>query len=97
MAEWEIKKTLGECFGTGGVFEVGQEYFGMNMPNLNAIAEDGRWGLAHSEYLYDLIAVDAYRPPYIPWHLTTLEFFQNEPQWNNVFSIPLMQNHAISV
>ena len=27
MAEWEIKKTLGECFGSGGVFEVGQEYF----------------------------------------------------------------------
>ena len=25
--------------------------------------------------LYDLIAVDAYRPPYIPFHLTTVEFF----------------------
>jgi len=25
---------------------------------------------------YDLIAVDAYRPPYIPFHLTTVEFFQ---------------------
>jgi spermidine synthase len=25
---------------------------------------------------YDLIAVDAYRPPYIPFHLTTIEFFQ---------------------
>lgn len=58
------------------IIEVGQEYFGMNMPNLNEIAEDGRWGLAHSEYLYDLIAVDAYRPPYIPFHLTTVEFFQ---------------------
>jgi spermidine synthase len=23
-----------------------------------------------------LIALDAYRPPYIPWHLTTVEFFQ---------------------
>ncbi len=58
------------------IIEVGQEYFGMNMPNLNAIAEDGRWGLEHSEYQYDLIAVDAYRPPYIPFHLTTVEFFQ---------------------
>lgn len=27
MADWEIKKTLGECFGTGGAFEVGQEYY----------------------------------------------------------------------
>ncbi len=25
--------------------------------------------------LYDLIAIDAYRPPYIPFHLTTVEFF----------------------
>ena len=25
---------------------------------------------------YDLIILDAYRPPYIPWHLTTREFFQ---------------------
>ncbi len=27
MAEWEIKKTLGECCGTGRKFDVGQEYF----------------------------------------------------------------------
>ena len=26
--------------------------------------------------LYGVIAVDAYRPPYIPWHLTTREFFE---------------------
>jgi hypothetical protein len=48
----------------------------MNLPNLTAIPQDGRWGLEHSGKLYDLIAIDAYRPPYIPWHLTTLEFFQ---------------------
>jgi len=29
-----------------------------------------------SDKQYTLIAVDAYRPPYIPWHLTTQEFFQ---------------------
>lgn len=27
MADWEIKKTLGQCFGTGQEFAVGQEYF----------------------------------------------------------------------
>ena len=43
---------------------------------MNAIPEDGRYGLAHSNQLYTIIAVDAYRPPYIPWHLTTREFFQ---------------------
>jgi spermidine synthase len=58
------------------IIEVGQEYFGMTMPNLNPIAADGRWGLSKSEYQYSLIAIDAYRPPYIPWHLTTVEFFQ---------------------
>ncbi|MBI3159237.1 MAG: fused MFS/spermidine synthase [Chloroflexi bacterium] len=58
------------------IIQVGQDYFGMTMPNLNAIAQDGRWGLAHSGFRYDLIAVDAYRPPYIPWHLTTREFFE---------------------
>lgn len=57
------------------IIAVGQEYFGMTMPNLNAMAVDGRWGLETSEYQYDLIAIDAYRPPYIPWHLTTQEFF----------------------
>ncbi len=58
------------------IIAVGQEYFGMNMPNLNVYAADGRWGLEHSPYKYDIIAVDAYRPPYIPPHLTTREFFQ---------------------
>jgi predicted membrane-bound spermidine synthase len=58
------------------IIEVGRKYFDMNMPNLNAIAQDGRWGLEHSPYQYDLVAIDAYRPPYIPWHLTTREFFE---------------------
>jgi spermidine synthase len=60
----------------GQIISIGEQYFGMNQPNLNAIAQDGRWGLEHSSRKYDLIALDAYRPPYIPWHLTTLEFFQ---------------------
>ncbi len=58
------------------IIRVGQEYFGMTEPNLNAIAQDGRWGLEHSEHTYTIIGIDAYRPPYIPWHLTTQEFFQ---------------------
>lgn len=58
------------------IIEVGKKYFDMNEPNLYAIAQDGRWGLEHSNKKYTLIGVDAYRPPYIPWHLTTCEFFQ---------------------
>lgn len=58
------------------IIEVGREYFDMTEPNLNAIVADGRWGLKQSVHTYDVMAIDAYRPPYIPWHLTTVEFFQ---------------------
>jgi spermidine synthase len=39
------------------------------------VAQDGRYFLTNSERQYDVIAIDAYRPPYIPFHLTTREFF----------------------
>jgi spermidine synthase len=58
------------------IIEVGREYFAMDEPNLNAIAADGRYYLAQSERRYSVIGVDAYRLPYIPPHLTTVEFFQ---------------------
>ncbi len=58
------------------IVDVGRRYFDMNLPTLNVIVQDGRWGLASSPEKYDLISVDAYRPPYIPPHLTTQEFFQ---------------------
>jgi len=57
------------------IVEVGRKYFDMNSPNLTVFVQDGRWGMAHSAYDYDIISVDAYRPPYIPWHMTTVEFF----------------------
>lgn len=59
------------------IIEVGRTYFEMNEPNLNAIVADGRWGLARSRETYSVIGVDAYRLPYIPWQLTTREFFQD--------------------
>jgi spermidine synthase len=58
------------------IIAVGQEFFMMTMPNLNPVAQDGRWGWAKSDAIYTIIAIDAYRPPYIPWHLTTKEFFE---------------------
>jgi spermidine synthase len=58
------------------IIRLGRQYFDMNQPNLNAIAQDGRWGLERSSRRYSIIGIDAYRPPYIPWHLTTREFFQ---------------------
>src|SRR5512147_1266493 len=58
------------------IVEVGKKYFDMNMPNLKVHIGDGRLGLEQSPYKYDIIAVDAYRPPYIPAHMTTQEFFE---------------------
>jgi spermidine synthase len=58
------------------VMEVGRRYFDMTEPNLQALAQDGRWGLEHSPWRYAVIGVDAYRPPYIPWQLTTRQFFE---------------------
>jgi predicted membrane-bound spermidine synthase len=57
------------------IVEVGNEFFGMDIPNLSVYVQDGRWGLSTSKNTYDIISVDAYRPPYIPWHFTTKEFF----------------------
>jgi predicted membrane-bound spermidine synthase len=59
----------------GKIVEVGKKYFGLNLPNLNVYIGDGRLNLERSPYKYDIIAVDAYRPPYIPAHMTTQEFF----------------------
>ncbi len=59
-----------------GIVEAGRQYFAMNEPNLNVIVADGRWALNHLTRRYAVIGVDAYRVPYIPWHLTTQEFFE---------------------
>jgi predicted membrane-bound spermidine synthase len=60
----------------GEIAEIGREFFAMNEPNLNVIVADGRYALAKSDNSYDIIGIDAYRQPYIPFHLTTKEFFQ---------------------
>lgn len=57
------------------IIDVGRRYFDMNVPGLHAVAADGRYFLDHSARSYDLIVIDAYRQPYIPFHLTTREFF----------------------
>jgi spermidine synthase len=61
------------------IIHVGALFFDMNaenMPSLTAYAQDGRYILNQLIHSYDVIAIDAYRPPYIPWHLATVEFFQ---------------------
>ena len=65
------------------IVAAGQAYFGMNsqeMPGLRALVGDGRFLLKQSDERYSVIAIDAYRPPYIPWHLSTVEFFREVEQ-----------------
>jgi spermidine synthase len=58
------------------IAQVGQQYFDMTMPNLNVILQDGRYFMRTTQQTYDLIGIDAYRQPYIPAQLTTVEFFR---------------------
>ncbi len=58
------------------VVEVGREYFSLTEPNIEVIIGDGRYELNQLQKRYDLITLDAYKVPYIPWHMTTTEFFQ---------------------
>ncbi len=58
------------------IVQTGRDWFDMREPNVTIHVQDGRYFLANSTKKYDVISVDAYRPPYIPFHLTTQEFFQ---------------------
>ena len=55
--------------------ELGREYFDMRNPRLRVYHEDARPFLRRIDRRYDVISVDAYRQPYIPFYLTTEEFF----------------------
>jgi predicted membrane-bound spermidine synthase len=48
----------------------------MNNPRLHLYHEDARPFLRRIDADYDVISVDAYRQPYIPFYLTTVEFFE---------------------
>ena len=59
----------------GEVIEVGKTFFDMNDDNLQVYNMDGRVFLRATEKKYDVIITDAYKQPYIPFHLTTKEYF----------------------
>jgi hypothetical protein len=58
------------------VSEAGRRFLGLREnPNLRVITADGRPYLQLTGERYDVIVVDAYRQPYIPFYLATKEFF----------------------
>jgi spermidine synthase len=57
--------------------EIGRRYFDMaSNPNLTVYNQDARPWLRRSGTAYDVIVVDAYRQPYVPFYLATREFFE---------------------
>ncbi|MFO7571042.1 MAG: fused MFS/spermidine synthase [Gaiellaceae bacterium] len=59
------------------VSRVGSRYFGMDdNPRLTVHDVDARPFLRSTDETYDLIVVDAYHQPYVPFYLATREFFE---------------------
>ena len=55
---------------------LGRRWFDLRNPRLRVFHEDARPYLRRTRERYDVIMVDAYRQPYIPFYLTTREFFE---------------------
>lgn len=66
------------------IVAAGREYFGLQdalvssqHPNYHVHTQDARYWLETNPGKYDVIGMDAYHQPYIPFHLATVEFFQS--------------------
>jgi spermidine synthase len=59
------------------VVDVARRYFGVETgPRLRVHQQDGRVFLNTAKDKFDLVLLDAYRGPFVPFHLTTREFYQ---------------------
>jgi spermidine synthase len=56
--------------------ELGRRWFDLRNPRLEVFHEDARPYLRRTDRRYDVIMIDAYRQPYIPFYLATREFFE---------------------
>ncbi|GAC1349954.1 MAG: fused MFS/spermidine synthase [Ktedonobacteraceae bacterium] len=60
----------------GTIVDLARQYFAMKEPNLHVVVQDGRYFLQTTTQQYDVIGIDAYQQPYVPFQLTTVEFFR---------------------
>lgn len=60
----------------GRIIEAADRFFALDRRYLDVHVADGRNFLTGSRERYDLIVLDAYKQPYIPFHLATVEFFE---------------------
>jgi len=58
------------------IVEVARQFFNLDASHVNVIVQDGRYYMRTTSKRYDVIAADAYHQPYIPFQLTTQEFFR---------------------
>jgi spermidine synthase len=59
----------------GRLTSLGRDLFDLQGPHLHTYTADARPWLYQTTRHFDVILVDAYRQPYIPFYLTTREFF----------------------
>jgi spermidine synthase len=59
----------------GELSDVGRRLFDLRGPNLHLHTADARPFLRRAGRRWDLVVIDAYRQPYIPFYLATREFF----------------------
>jgi spermidine synthase len=57
------------------IVDVAHRYFQLDEPNVHPVVADARYWIDTTSAKYDVVIMDAYRQPYIPFHLTTKEFF----------------------
>jgi hypothetical protein len=58
------------------ILAAGHRYFHLGDAHAHEVVSDARYWLDTQAGLYDVVILDAYRQPYIPFQLTTKEFFQ---------------------
>jgi len=59
------------------VVALAKKHFGIkDEPGFHLVTSDGRMYLASAKTRYDIILIDAYRGPFVPFHLLTKEFYQ---------------------
>jgi len=79
---WYLHKSVPELSFTAAeldpeVAQVAATYFNVRPePNFAIEIQDGRVYLARTDKTFDVILIDAYRGPFVPFHLLTTEFYQ---------------------
>jgi spermidine synthase len=65
------------------IVDIGNRYFHLSDARAHEVISDARYWLDTQAAHYDVVVLDAYRQPYIPFHLTTEEFFSQVRQHLN--------------